>query len=129
MNNENKLKNKIIPIALTIAGSDSSGGAGIAADLKTFSVMGVHGTLAITSVTAQNTYEVTGIYDVSPQIVRKQIEAIYNDFGIDAAKTGMLSNAEIANEVANILKSYDFPLVIDPVMVSKSGSVLLKKML
>ena len=127
MNNENKLKNKIIPIALTIAGSDSSGGAGIAADLKTFSVMGVHGTLAITSVTAQNTYEVTGIYDVSPQIVRKQIEAIYNDFGIDAAKTGMLSNAEIANEVANTLKSYDFPLVIDPVMVSKSGSVLLKE--
>ncbi|WP_292320728.1 bifunctional hydroxymethylpyrimidine kinase/phosphomethylpyrimidine kinase [Caldisphaera sp.] len=126
MSNETK-RNKVIPVALTIAGSDSSGGAGIAADLKTFSIMGVHGTLAVTSVTAQNTYEVTGIYDISPLIVRKQIEAIYNDIGIDAAKTGMLSNADIVNEVANTLKSYDFPLVIDPVMISKSGSTLLKE--
>lgn len=119
--------NKEIPVALTIAGSDSGGGAGIAADLKTFASLGVHGTLAITSITAQNTYEVTGIYDVSPEMVRKQIEAIYNDFGIDAAKTGMLSNSAIVLEVANVLKSYDFPLVIDPVMVSKSCAPLLRE--
>ncbi|AFZ70598.1 phosphomethylpyrimidine kinase [Caldisphaera lagunensis DSM 15908] len=120
-------KYKQIPVALTIAGSDSGGGAGIAADLKTFASLGVHGTVAITSVTAQNTYEVTGIYDVTPDMVRKQIEAVYNDFGIDAAKTGMLSNALIVEEVANTLKSYDFPLVIDPVMVSKSCAPLLRE--
>lgn len=122
-----KRNTKVIPVALTIAGSDSGGGAGIAADLKTFAAMGVHGTLAITSVTAQNTYQVTGIYDISPEMVRKQIEAIYDDMGIDAAKTGMLSNASIVEEVARTLKSYDFPLVIDPVMVSKSCAPLLRE--
>ncbi|MDP8003787.1 MAG: bifunctional hydroxymethylpyrimidine kinase/phosphomethylpyrimidine kinase, partial [Caldisphaera sp.] len=122
-----KEENKTIHTALTIAGSDSGGGAGIAADLKTFAAMGVHGMLAITSVTAQNTYEVTGIYDVSPEMVRKQIEAVYNDFGIDAAKTGMLSSAEIVKEVSSTLKKYEFPLVVDPVMVSKSLAPLLRE--
>jgi len=81
----------IKPRALTIAGSDSGGGAGIQADLKTFSALGVHGMSVITSLTAQNTQGVFGIFDVPPDFVQKQFEVIYNDIGIDAAKTGMLS--------------------------------------
>jgi len=119
------LSQRKVRVAITIAGSDSSGGAGIEADLKTFSTMGVHGTAAITSVTAQNTQEVRGIYDLPPIAVRKQIEAVYDDIGIDAAKTGMLSNASIVKEVSSTLKQYDFPLVVDPVMVSKSNATLL----
>ncbi len=118
---------KPMPVAMTIAGVDSGGGAGIAADLKTFAVVGVHGTLAVTSVTAQNTYEVRGIYDLSPQAIRQQVEAVYEDMGVDAAKTGMLSNKDIVVEVARTLKSYDFPLVVDPVMIAKSGARLLKE--
>ncbi len=115
-----------IPIALTIAGSDSGGGAGIEADLKTFAALGVHGTVAITSVTAQNTYSVTGVYDLPPEAVVKQIEAIYEDMGIDAAKTGMLSNSEIIEAVSNTVKRLRFPLVVDPVMIAKSGAPLLR---
>ncbi|MGC9112782.1 bifunctional hydroxymethylpyrimidine kinase/phosphomethylpyrimidine kinase [Acidilobus sp.] len=115
-----------IPVAMTIAGIDSGGGAGANADLKTFAALGVHGTVAVTSVTAQNTYSVTGIYDMSPEAVARQIETVYEDMGIDAAKTGMLSNRDIVHAVATELKKYDFPLVVDPVMVAKSGAQLLR---
>ena len=111
--------------ALTIAGSDSGGGAGIEADLKTFSAFGVHGLVAITSVTAQNTREVRAIYDVSPEVVAGQIEAVAEDIGVDAAKTGMLSNAGIIKAVAKTVSRYGFPLVVDPVMIAKSGAPLL----
>lgn len=115
-----------IPSALTIAGSDSGGGAGIEADLKTFAALGVHGMVAITSITAQNTYEVRAIYDLPPEIVVAQIEAVADDIGVDAAKTGMLSNSEIIKAVASTVKKYGFPLIVDPVMVAKSGATLLR---
>ncbi|WP_457754543.1 bifunctional hydroxymethylpyrimidine kinase/phosphomethylpyrimidine kinase [Thermococcus sp.] len=118
---------KYVKTALTIAGSDSGGGAGIEADLKTFSAFGVHGLVAITSVTAQNTQEVRVIYDVSPEVVAKQIEAVADDIGVDAAKTGMLSNAGIIKAVAKTVKRYEFPLVVDPVMIAKSGAPLLRE--
>ncbi len=117
---------KRIPVAMTIAGSDSGGGAGIEADLKTFAALGVHGTVAITSITAQNTYAVTAVFDLPPEIVVKQIEAVAEDMGIDAAKTGMLSNSAIIEAVANTVKRYGFPLVVDPVMIAKSGAPLLR---
>jgi len=117
---------KVIPIALTIAGSDSGGGAGIQADLKTFAAMGVHGTSAITSITAQNTHEVRAIHDVPPEIVAAQIEAVADDLGVDAAKTGMLSNKYIIKAVAKTADQYGFPLVVDPVMIAKSGAKLLQ---
>ena len=117
---------KVIPIAMTIAGSDSGGGAGIEADLKTFAALGVHGTVAITSITAQNTYAVTAVFDLPPEMVVKQIEAVVEDMGVDAAKTGMLSNSEIIIAVAKTVKRYGFPLVVDPVMIAKSGAPLLK---
>ncbi len=111
--------------ALTIAGSDSGGGAGIQADLKTFAAFGVHGMSAITSITAQNTKEVTKIMDVSPEVIRAQIRAVADDIGVDAAKTGMLHTSTIIYAVASEVKRYDFPLAVDPVMVSKGGSALL----
>ena len=115
-----------IPKALTIAGSDSGGGAGIEADLKTFAALGVHGLAAITSVTAQNTLEVRAIHDIPADIVSKQIEAVAEDIGVDAAKTGMLSNSSIIEAVAKTIRKYGFPVVIDPVMIAKSGAPLLK---
>lgn len=115
-----------IPSALTIAGSDSGGGAGIEADLKTFAALGVHGMAAITSITAQNTYEVRAIYDLPPEMVTAQIEAVADDIGVDAAKTGMLSNSEIIKAVSSTVKKYGFPLVVDPVMIAKSGASLLR---
>ncbi len=115
-----------IPTALTIAGSDSGGGAGIQADLKTFAVMGVHGMAAITSVTAQNTVEVRAIHDIPPPVVVAQIEAVADDIGVDAAKTGMLSSREIIEALAKPLDRYGFPLVVDPVMIAKSGAKLLR---
>lgn len=115
-----------IPIAITIAGSDSGGGAGIQADLKTFAALGVHGTVALTSVTAQNTYEVRAIHDIPPHVVYEQIIAIAIDMGIDAGKTGMLSNAEIIETVARAVDDIGFPLVVDPVMIAKSGAKLLR---
>jgi len=120
------MKSSRIPTALTIAGSDSGGGAGIQADLKTFAVMGVHGMSAITSITAQNTYEVRAIHDVPPEIVVAQIEAVADDIDVDAAKTGMLSNKEIIKAVARTVDKYGFPLVVDPVMIAKSGAKLLR---
>ncbi len=115
-----------IPVAITIAGSDSGGGAGIQADLKSFAAMGVHGTVAITAVTAQNTYEVTGVYALPPEFVVKQIETVYRDMGIDAGKTGMLFSSEIISAVADIVRQLSFPLVVDPVMIAKSGAPLLR---
>ncbi|MCX8183717.1 MAG: bifunctional hydroxymethylpyrimidine kinase/phosphomethylpyrimidine kinase [Crenarchaeota archaeon] len=114
------------PIAMTIAGSDSGGGAGIEADLKTFSAMGVHGTVALTAITAQNTVGVFAVQDVDLSIVEKQIDVVFEDIGIDAAKTGMLHRGEVIMLVARKVREYGFPLVVDPVMVAKSGARLLK---
>ena len=113
--------------ALTIAGSDSGGGAGIQADLKTFAAHGVFGTSVITAVTAQNTREVRGAFDLPVERVREQLEAVLDDFDIDAAKTGMLSSAAIIETVAEVLDTRGLKnLVVDPVMVSKSGYRLLR---
>lgn len=110
--------------ALTIAGSDSGGGAGIQADLKAFASVGVHGTSAITCVTAQNTRSVDSIFPIPPVEVRKQIRAILTDFDIRAAKTGMLYSAPIVRAVAQALRRTNFPLVVDPVMVATVGARL-----
>lgn len=116
------------PVALTIAGSDSGGGAGIQADLKTFTAMKVFGTSAITCLTAQNPDEVTGIEAASPAIVASQIRAVMAGFPIAAAKTGMLYSAAIIRTVARTLgKTPPFPLVVDPVMVATSGARLLRQ--
>jgi hydroxymethylpyrimidine/phosphomethylpyrimidine kinase len=112
--------------ALTIAGSDSGAGAGIQADLKTFAALGVYGMSAITSVTAQNTLGVQGVYDLPPEAVTRQIESTLSDIGAQAIKTGMLSNAGIIHAVAECLRTFSgIPVVVDPVMVSKSGAALL----
>jgi len=112
---------------LTIAGSDSGGGAGIQADLKTFCAFGVYGMTAITAVTAQNTYEVVSITALEPVAIYDQIKAVAEDIGVDAVKTGMLFNAEIIEVVAEAIKNLSLPhLVVDPVMVSKSGRLLLE---
>src|SRR6185503_16538579 len=115
-----------LPTALTIAGSDSGGGAGIQADLKTFAAHGVYGTSAITAVTAQNTLGVTAFEAVSADLVAAQIEAVFSDIGAHAAKTGMLANAAIVEAVAAAVADLDIPwLVVDPVMIAKSGDRLL----
>ena len=112
--------------ALTIAGSDSSGGAGIQADLKTFAAHGVYGLSAITAVTAQNTLGVTAVETLSADLVTAQIEAVMSDIGADAAKTGMLANAAIVEAVAAAVEDLEIPLlVVDPVMIAKSGDRLL----
>jgi len=114
--------------ALTIAGSDSGGGAGIQADLKTFTAFGVFGTSAITALTAQNTIGVQGIHEIDPEFVRKQIRSVLDDIGADAIKTGMLANPEIVKVVADIIKEYNLNnIVVDPVMIAKSGDSLLSK--
>lgn len=112
---------------LIIAGSDSSGGAGIQADIKTAEAFGVYAMTAITAITAQNTKGVFGIQAVSPAMVEKQIVACLNDIGADAIKTGMLANAGLVKVVADVLKKHarGIPLVVDPVMVSTSGASLL----
>ena len=113
--------------AMTIAGSDSGGGAGIQADLKTFAAFGVFGTSAITALTAQNTVGVLGILPVAPEFVALQIDAIVRDIGTDAVKTGMLSSQAIIEIVAaKILEHRLRPVVVDPVMVAKSGDALLE---
>ncbi len=114
------------PVALTIAGSDSGGGAGIQADLKTFAAHGVYGTSALTAVTAQNTVAVTGIEELSPSLVGLQIDAVVSDIGVDALKTGMLSSKRLIEVVAAKLEEHRLErLVVDPVMVAKSGVRLL----
>src|SRR5687767_2274883 len=111
--------------ALTIAGSDSGAGAGIQADLKTFAALGVYGTSAITAVTAQNTQGVTDVSMLSADIVTAQIEAVAGDFQLHATKTGMLGTAAIVEAVGAAIEQLDLPLVVvDPVMVAKSGHVL-----
>jgi hydroxymethylpyrimidine/phosphomethylpyrimidine kinase len=115
-----------IPIALTIAGSDSGGGAGIQADLKTFAALGVHGTSAVTCVTAQNPRSVTGIQPVRGEMVLKQIEAVSAELPPRAVKSGMLYSAGIINAVADFFLKGRPPLIVDPVMVATSGAILLK---
>lgn len=117
---------QIVPRALTIAGSDSGGGAGIQADLKTFTALRVFGMSAITSVTAQNTNSVLGINNLSPEFIELQIDAVVKDIGVDAVKIGMLSTKEIINSVATKIKEYGLKnIVLDPVMVAKGGESLL----
>jgi hydroxymethylpyrimidine/phosphomethylpyrimidine kinase len=114
------------PRALSIAGSDSGGGAGIQADLKTFSAFGVFGMTAITAVTVQNTLGVQSVEAISPGTVADQVRAVASDIGVDAAKTGMLANALIVEAVADVVAETAIPnLVVDPVFVSKHGHVLL----
>jgi hydroxymethylpyrimidine/phosphomethylpyrimidine kinase len=119
---------KIIPKALTIAGSDSGGGAGIQADLKTFAAFGVYGTSVIAAITAQNTVGVTRVLELPPDLVAAQIDAVIQDIGADALKTGMLANAGIIEAVAAKIQEYRLKnLVVDPVMVAKSGDLLLRR--
>ncbi len=114
------------PRALTIAGSDSGGGAGIQADLKTFAAFGVYGTSAITALTAQNTLGVSAVHVVPAEFVTAQIEAVVSDIGCDAVKTGMLATSSIVEAVVAAVEALDLPnLVVDPVMIAKSGDRLL----
>src|SRR6266704_7087679 len=109
------LKPTALPVVLTIAGSDSGGGAGIQADLKTFAALGVHGTSAITAITAQNTLTVTDIFELPPEIVVAQIDAIAGDLGVAAAKTGMLASSRIIEAVAKAIAAHAISnLVVDP---------------
>ena len=116
---------KRYPTTLIIAGSDSGGGAGIQADIKTCTALGVYATTAITAITAQNTLGVHGIQAVTPEMVKKQIYAILQDFTVDCIKIGMLCNAQIATAVADVLQDVNIPIIVDPVMVSTSGHKLL----
>lgn len=116
-----------IPVVMTIAGSDSGGGAGIEADIKTFAALGVHGTCAITSVTSQNTRGVLSIYDLPSHVISDQINAVCSDMEVRWAKTGMLSSAEIVAVVAKDAKSHRLSLVVDPVMAAEAGGDLLRK--
>ena len=116
-----------IPIALTIAGSDSGGGAGIQADLKTFSALGVYGASVITAITAQNTQAVTAIHDVPVDIIEAQLDAVLSDIDVNAIKIGMLSQANVIHAVAAVLRKHTaIPIVLDPVMIAKSGDKLLQ---
>ncbi|MDZ7689340.1 MAG: bifunctional hydroxymethylpyrimidine kinase/phosphomethylpyrimidine kinase [Halobacteriales archaeon] len=114
-------------VALTVAGSDSGGGAGIQADLKTMEALGVFGTSAVTSLTAQNSTGVRGVEDVSSEFVGEQIDAVVEDFDVGAVKTGMLSNAETVRVVAEKIEEHDLRAVVDPVMVAQSGDRLLSE--
>ncbi len=117
-----------MPIALTIAGSDSGGGAGIQADLKTFASLGVHGTSVITCLTAQNPQRVLGVQAAEPATVRQQLQAVFSELRPQAIKTGMLFSSEIIREVAAFLARTPKrpPLIVDPVMIATSGASLLK---
>jgi len=111
---------------LSIAGSDSGGGAGIQADLKTFSALGCYGMTAITAITAQNTQGVSGIHGIPPQMLKAQIDAVVQDIGVDAVKIGMLHSAEVVQVVAQAIREYNLPhVVLDPVMVATSGDRLI----
>jgi len=119
---------KSVRKALTIAGSDSGAGAGIQADLKTFAALGVYGTSAITAVTAQNTVGVSQVFALNPNLVGAQIDAIMDDIGAHALKTGMLANAGIIETVVNKIRQHRLKnLVVDPVMVATSGDLLIKR--
>jgi hydroxymethylpyrimidine/phosphomethylpyrimidine kinase len=124
-------KRKMLPVALTIAGSDSGGGAGIQADLKTFAALGVHGASAITCLTAQNPKRVLAVEPCSPKMLRQQIEAVFAELKPAAVKTGMLFSAENARVVADFLrnsklKTKNLKLIVDPLMTSTSGAILLE---
>ena len=116
-----------IPKAMTIAGSDSGGGAGIQADLKTFAALGVYGASALTAITAQNTVAVTAVHELPVDLIAAQIDAVVTDIGVDAVKTGMLSSAAIVETVAAAVQRHALTnLVVDPVMIAKSGDALLR---
>jgi hydroxymethylpyrimidine/phosphomethylpyrimidine kinase len=117
----------LIPRCLTIAGSDSGGGAGIQADLKAFAAAGCHGMSAIVALTAQNTTGVTAVHEVPPEFVHSQLEAVFDDLGVDAAKTGMLFSAPLIEAAADFLAEHPVPLVVDPVLVASSGARLLRE--
>jgi hydroxymethylpyrimidine/phosphomethylpyrimidine kinase len=117
----------MVPRCLTIAGSDSGGGAGIQADLKAFAAAGCFGTSAIVSLTAQNTIGVSAVHELPPEFVNAQLEAVFDDIGVDAAKTGMLFSRRIIEAVAGFLEEHSVPLVVDPVMVASSGARLLQE--
>src|SRR6478672_8755361 len=117
----------MVPRALTIASSDSGGGAGIQADLKAFAAAGCFGTSAIVALTAQNTVGVLAVHELPPEFVRAQLEAVSSDIGVDAAKTGMLFSAPVIETVADFLTEHPVPLVVDPVMVASSGARLLQE--
>ncbi|HEX2015368.1 MAG TPA: bifunctional hydroxymethylpyrimidine kinase/phosphomethylpyrimidine kinase, partial [Solirubrobacteraceae bacterium] len=116
-----------VPCVLSIAGSDSGGGAGIQADLKAFARCRVHGATAITAVTAQNTHEVTAIQPVAPEVIVAQVRAVAGDLGVDAVKIGMLGSIDTIHAVARALQELDddVPIVVDPVMLAESGARLL----
>ena len=116
----------MLPRVLTIAGSDSGGGAGIQADLKAFAAAGAYGTSVLVALTAQNTVGVTAIHELPPAFVREQLDAVFSDIGVDAAKTGMLFSRALIETVADYLAPRPVPLVVDPVMVATSGAALLE---
>jgi hydroxymethylpyrimidine/phosphomethylpyrimidine kinase len=116
----------LVPRCITIAGSDSGGGAGVQADLKAFAAAGAHGMSAIVALTAQNTREVTAVHEVPSSFVRAQLDAVSGDLGIDSAKTGMLFSRAIIDAVADWLEGHPLPLVVDPVMLASSGARLLE---
>jgi hydroxymethylpyrimidine/phosphomethylpyrimidine kinase len=116
----------MVPRALTIASSDSGGGAGIQADLKAFAAAGAHGMSAIVALTAQNTTAVTAVHELPPEFVVAQLDAVFADIGVDAAKTGMLFSRRIIETVAGYLELNRVPLVVDPVMIASSGAQLLE---
>src|SRR5580765_6494390 len=115
-----------VPRCLTIAGSDSGGGAGIQADLKAFAAAGCFGTSAIVALTAQNTLGVTAVQEMPPGFVEAQLDAVFSDIGVDAAKTGMLFSRELIETVADYLAAHPVPLVVAPVMMASSGAKLLQ---
>ena len=122
------MANSAMPVAMTVAGSDSGGGAGVQADLKTFAALGVYGASALTAITAQNTVAVTAVHELPIDLIAAQIEAVVSDIGVDAVKTGMLSSSEIVEVVARELDRLGIKnLVVDPVMVAKSGDPLLRQ--
>src|SRR4051794_8744353 len=116
----------MIPRALTIATSDSGGGAGIQADLKAFAALGCHGSSVLVALTAQNTVAVTAIHELPAAFVVAQLDAVFSDIGVDAAKTGMLFSRTLIETVADYLDAHPVPLVVDPVMVASSGAKLLE---
>jgi hydroxymethylpyrimidine/phosphomethylpyrimidine kinase len=116
----------MVPRALTIATSDSGGGAGIQADLKAFAALGCHGSSVLVALTAQNTVAVTAIHELPTDFVLAQLDAVFSDLGVDAAKTGMLFSRRLIETVAGYLEQHPVPLVVDPVMVASSGAKLLQ---
>jgi hydroxymethylpyrimidine/phosphomethylpyrimidine kinase len=116
----------VVPRALTIATSDSGGGAGIQADLKAFAAAGAHGSSVLVALTAQNTAAVTAVHELPPDFIRAQLEAVFDDIGVDAAKTGMLFSRTIIETVAEFLDGRSVPLVVDPVLIASSGAQLLQ---